>query len=273
MNTDCLQFRWINASCYEFKLLDGRIITIDPFLDRSDKSFTVEDLSTPDYVLITHTHFDHIMELGALMERNDSARVFVSEITATELADYFQIRFGQVYGVENNLRLDVDGISILPSHGKHSRFKVRSRESLKWLANAAEKECGAKGQEQLMLLGSTVYTDYTVTLPYNLKIFITGGDKTLSVPYDTAREQAPFIVVRQVSNLDSPEQYAEIVARLGGKIVLPHHQEHPERRLGMPMAEFVERVNAHLNKIAPGMVMLHPQQYKWYELGISVKEV
>lgn len=273
MNTNCLQFRWINASCYEFKLPDGRVITIDPFLDRGDPNFTVDDMLTPDYVFLTHTHFDHIMELGELMNRNDGAKLFVSDVTATPLADYFQIKFGQVYAVDNGVKLDVDGIGILPSKGKHSRFKVRSRESLAWLAGAAEEECGAKGQEELMLLGSTIYTDFVITLPYNLKMFITGGDMTFSVPYSTAKEQEPFIVIRQVSNLDSPEQYAEIVAKLGGKIVLPHHQEHPEKRLGMPMAEFVERANAHLAKIAPGMVMLHPQQYKWYELGISVNEL
>ena len=124
-----------------------------------------------------------------------------------------------------------------------------------------------------MLLGSTIYTDYVLTLPHNLRVFITGGDMTYSVPYDVAKEQAPFIVIRQVSNLDSPEQYADIVARLGGKIVLPHHQEKPEKRLGMPMAEFTERVNRRLSEVSPGMVMLNPQQYKWYELGLSVREV
>ena len=96
---------------------------------------------------------------------------------------------------------------------------------------------------------------------------------TFSVPYEIAKNEAPLIVVRQVSNLDSPEQYADIVARLGGKIVLPHHQEHPEKRLGMPMAEFTGRVNRRLGEIAPGMVMIDPKQYKWYELSLGIAEL
>ncbi len=123
MNTNAFQFRWINASCYEFRLPDGRVITTDPFC-RSDKH--TADLLTPDYVFITHTHFDHIMELGKLMERNDGAKLFVSDVTATALANYFQIKFGQVYAVDNGVRLKADGIGILPTKGKHSRFKVRT---------------------------------------------------------------------------------------------------------------------------------------------------
>lgn len=273
MKTDCLQFRWINASCYEFKLPDGRVITTDPYLDPNDKSFTVDDLLTPNYILCTHTHFDHIMEIGKLLHRNDEIKLFISAITASPLADYFGVKFGQVYAFDHSQHITVDGIDILPTHGKHSRFKLREREDLAWLATAGEEECGAKGMEGLMLLGSTIYSDFVLTLPYNLRIFITGGDMTFNVPYKTAGEQAPFIVIRQVSNLDSPEQYAEIVARLGGKIVLPHHQENPIKRLGMSMETFTERANRHLNEIAPGMIMINPQQYKWYQLGLSVEEM
>jgi hypothetical protein len=32
-----------------------------------------------------------------------------------------------------------------------------------------------KGQEDLMLLGSTIYTAYVRTLPHNLRVFFTGG--------------------------------------------------------------------------------------------------
>ena len=273
MDTNCLQFRWINASCYEFRLPDGRVITTDPYLDHGDTSFSAADMLTPDYVLITHTHFDHIVDLGTLMHRNDSAKLFVSDVTAAALADYYGIKFGQVYAVDNGTRIEVDGIGILPTKGKHSRFKNRDREDLKFMSAAPASECGVHGQEQLMLQGSFIYTDYVITLPRNIRMFFTGGDMTFSVPYEIAKNEAPLIVVRQVSNLDSPEQYADIVARLGGKIVLPHHQEHSEKRLGMPMAEFTARVNRRLGEIAPGMLMIDPKQYKWYELSLGIAEL
>lgn len=272
MQNNFLKFRWINASCYEFILADGRVITTDPYLDRRDEGFTAGDLSTPDYVFITHTHYDHIMEVGELMRRSDGAKLFVSELAADGLLEYFDLKFGQIYGVSNGDRLTVDGIGILPSQGKHSRFKVRDKEYQSALLKLTADECGATDLDRLTSIGSTVYTDYVITLPGNLRIFITGGDMTYSTPYETAREQAPFIVIRQVSNLDSPEQYAEIVARLGGKIVLPHHQEHAPRRLGMSMDEFAFRAAKRLGEIAPDMILINPTQYKWYTLGLTCVE-
>ena len=271
MKIECLQFRWINASCYEFKLPDGRVLTIDPYLDRSDPQFSAKDLLTPDYIFCTHTHFDHITEIGELMHRNDAAKLFVSELTAPALLDYYHLKFGQIYGVTLGHRIIVDHIGILPSHGKHSRFTVREKEFQSALQKLCEAECDIGDMQQLMLLGSTIYTDFMITLPDHLKIFLTGGDKTFSTPYETAKEQAPFIVIRQVSNLDSPEEYAEIVARLGGRIVLPHHQEHAVRRLGMPMEEFAKRASKRLAQIAPGMIMINPAQYQWYEFSINIE--
>jgi len=273
MNKGVFKFRWINDSCYEFKLPDGRILTTDPYLDRHHTHFSVDDMSVPDFVFITHTHYDHIMELGDVMAKNDAAKLFVSEITASPLMDYFDIKFGQVFGVTPGHKLTIDGIDILPTCGKHSRFKVRQKEYQSFLKKLTADECGATDIELLTSLGSTVYTDFLLTLPYNIRIFLTGGDMMFSTPYEVAREHAPLIVIRQVSNLDSPEVYADIVARLGGTIVLPHHQEYPERRLGMPMPEFVDRVNARLAEIAPGMVMVNPEQYKWYELSLGVSLV
>lgn len=273
MESRLFQFRWINASCYEMKLDNGKVIMFDPYLDRKDPNFTVDDLTTPDYIFITHIHHDHVMELGQMMRRSDDVKLFCNELTAPLLVKYFNLRFGQVYGVCNNDHLRVDGIDIYPTQGKHSRFLKREKEDLGNMYQLAVDDCNAENFDELQLFGSTVYTDYTITLPGNLKMFLCGGDRTYSKPYDVAEREKPLLLIRQASNFKTPEEYADVVASYGARIVLPHHQEHPERRLFMPMQEFVERANKRLAEIAPGMTVFNPEQYKWYEFRLGIQLV
>ncbi len=273
MNSSIFQFRWINASCYEIRLPDGRVLMFDPYLDRKDPSFTVDDMTTPDYIFITHVHHDHVMELGDMMHRSDNVKLFCNELTAPLLTRYFDLHFGQVYGFCNNDHLNVDGIDIYPTQGKHSRFLVREKESQEKLLNLAANDCGAENFEELQLYGSTVYTDYLLTLPGNFRLFLCGGDSTYEKPYRTADQEKPFLLIRQASNFKTPEDYANTVARYGAQLILPHHQEHAERRLFMPMPEFVERANKRLAEIARGMTIFNPEQYKWYELEVGIHTV
>ena len=59
--------------------VDETDLLIDPFFDNPHTSLAPEDLDTPDYVLLTHGHADHIADVPAFA---DSTVVATPELTA-----------------------------------------------------------------------------------------------------------------------------------------------------------------------------------------------
>lgn len=59
--------------------VDGTTFLIDPFFDNPFTELDAEDVETPDYLLLTHGHADHVADAGAF---TDATLVGVPEMTA-----------------------------------------------------------------------------------------------------------------------------------------------------------------------------------------------
>ena len=65
--------------------VSGKNIIIDPFISGNEKAAHIDINSLKaDYILITHAHFDHILDVEAIAKNNNS--VIVSN---WEIATYF----------------------------------------------------------------------------------------------------------------------------------------------------------------------------------------
>jgi len=75
-----LKYRWLGVACLEFHL-DGYVLLIDPMLTRPapwkviswravtpDKELIVEHISHVDTLLISHSHYDHILDAPVVMQ-------------------------------------------------------------------------------------------------------------------------------------------------------------------------------------------------------------
>lgn len=90
-SVNCVKIRWFNDACYELKLPNGKGILIDPYIDQSpNKLLPCSAVEAADYMLISHTHFDHIMDAGDLSRKFDS-QIYVGRDSAIGLARYFNI--------------------------------------------------------------------------------------------------------------------------------------------------------------------------------------
>ena len=271
MKREELRFRWLHASCYELQLPDGRVITVDPYvLPIGYEGFTIDSYTKPDYVLITHTHFDHVTDVEELLAKNVEARLYVGPLGAYALADRFDIHFGQICVMDQDDEIVHNGLKLNTFRGKHSRFIKRSKESTSWLATAGAEEHGLTDYRKLNLVGSVEYTDFLITTPDNFRIFLCGGDMEHSRTYEVAEKFSPDLVIRQASNFHSPEEYAGILARYHAQYALPHHQEFAERRLGMPIEEYTARTQAELKRLGSVTTFLNPEQFKWYSLTTGI---
>ena len=91
-----MQLTWHGHSTWSVEL-DGTSILIDPFFDNPKTTLTPSDVETPDFVLLSHGHADHIAHVGEFAS---------STVVATpELAAYVEAE----YGVEETIGMNLGG--------------------------------------------------------------------------------------------------------------------------------------------------------------------
>jgi L-ascorbate metabolism protein UlaG (beta-lactamase superfamily) len=73
-----MELTWHGHSTWHVDV-DGTTFLIDPFFDNPNTDLAPEDVETPDYLLLTHGHADHIADVGAFA---DATAVGVPEMTA-----------------------------------------------------------------------------------------------------------------------------------------------------------------------------------------------
>ena len=86
-----LRLRWSGVNFYEFVLPNGKTIVMDPYFDtepaggHNEFNYTPTKLSAgewvngADYIILTHGHFDHVNDLGSVLNKYPKAHVIAPE--------------------------------------------------------------------------------------------------------------------------------------------------------------------------------------------------
>ena len=75
-----VKITWLGHSCFLLEA-DGRRLLIDPYLnDSPTASMKADDVET-DFILLTHGHFDHVMDAPAIARRTGATVVAGFEVT------------------------------------------------------------------------------------------------------------------------------------------------------------------------------------------------
>ena len=91
-----LALRWIYEACYEIVTPEGEHIVVDPDINvHKFPDFSADDFKRVDYLLCTHTHFDHTSDIGYLSEKFQP-RTMIGELSAMNLARFFNLSFGNL---------------------------------------------------------------------------------------------------------------------------------------------------------------------------------
>jgi len=82
------KIKWLGTACFEIRTESGKTIVIDPYVDDSvSVPFGSEMIEGCDYIFITHGHYDHILDVGKLVQRFNS-EIFCTQEVAGALAEH-----------------------------------------------------------------------------------------------------------------------------------------------------------------------------------------
>ncbi len=283
MKINGLRFRYVNYACYEVILPNGKVIVVDPCIDMGDKlpqeyrrkdvSFKNSDFTGADYIIISHTHEDHTLEVGYLAKKYKS-KIIVGAMSALSFAEAYDLNTDQVYPCFPNEYFIFEDFKIEVFRGKHT-FN-RAGQTIGQRINNPMHERENEYERLASIYGSIEYCDYLITTNENVRIFICGGQPQwfyFTNVDDIVREKAPNIVIRQSSSKYTPEEFGRHMGFFGPQLVLPLHQDGLTRSpIDCTVDEWFERANSELKRINSSTRILNPEPFRWYTVYMGVQE-
>jgi len=121
-----VKLRWLGTAGFELRLGEA-VVLIDPYFSRGNKARPAlpvgrEEIRRANYIFLTHTHFDHALDVPFLARRT-GAQIFTSRAGCRVLQGKGAPP-GQLYPLQGGEELDLEGFTlrVIPSH--HVRFDL-----------------------------------------------------------------------------------------------------------------------------------------------------
>ena len=290
MQIDTVRLRWLNVQSYEIQLQNGKHILFDPQLssplpgDEAAKYYRIPDeyaltrdsIDRLDYMIINHTHCDHIIDFKYLAEKHKPL-IICPETVAYELARAFDVPFTSFYPVGAGETHEFPEFTLSTLHGCHMPQPFTYSN----MPNILETSYGVSGTGTMELghLGGLYALNYTLTLDTNLRIgFFAGRMDLPSYPaMQEMKKYHPNVLIRQIP-VRLPENPAELFAeellQTGAQVMLPMHHESFE--IDAARHDFAEKMFDEINervRAAGGIGrVFRPERGKWYSVGVGLRE-
>jgi len=240
-----LKMRWLGTACFEMVLPNKKTLMIDPYLDDSVSApIASGEIKGCDYILLTHGHYDHVLDVGKLAERF-KPRVFCSDVVATSLIEYQNVSSELITRVKPGEIIREQGLSVEVLKGYHVDFaKEYKRVTGKALAEGGSDPMGEMKKAVAALFGSDRFPDqladwmrwYPQGEQLNFVLDPAGGRRVYmagSYPepsiIEVAKQARAHITLLQVlpGNIlpGLEEQTASLAIASGCKIAVPQHHD------------------------------------------------
>ncbi len=269
-----VRFRWLGVAGIELTV-EGEILAIDPFFSRipwwrvwidpihGDRALVAEHLPHCDVVLVTHSHYDHVLDVPDVV-RNSGALVLGSRNTCRVLegAEIPSLRYQEVH-VGDDMGLGRFAVTVLPG----SHITVAGRPLLTGdLPNWPVSAFGAQ--------------DYRMDACYSY--LITAGGLRMLDWASTSVEGAERADVLWVGAPAPEAHYRELAQVVQPKVIIPIHWDDFFRPLSRPLRPFfrppqprwpplgrldIAELQRMLERAAPGARVLVPEIFAEYDLA------
>ena len=271
MELDGLKFRWIYGACYEMILPGGKSLIVDPWIQPHHfEEMNWDDVQGADYILISHTHYDHITDVGYLAKKYDS-KVIIGAMSAMEIARLFDISYNNMYPVYPQEDLSFDDLDIHAMWGKHSYIiKEHAHLSTPSLMQPKFKDDFGTCYDYCNHVGTIEMVNYMLTFSNNMRLFFSsGGLEEIKTGWKAVEEFRPNVVIRHLLKNMSAKEFAEYCARTKAQLVLPHHHEN-FAKIGVNVDEYINEVNSYLKEMGSVTRVFNPELFKWYHVTMGL---
>lgn len=272
-----LQCRWLGVAGVELSA-GGQTLVIDPFFTRfplwrmwpgrvrPDRDLIAATLQRCDHVLVTHAHWDHLMDVPHVA-LNTGATVAGSRNTC-QLLEVLGVPPGQIREISAGERLSLGAFHVEVLPAQHGRTPV---------------DRYINGPLRSGLKPPLRAFDYRMDACFSFLVHV-GGYRLLIGPGENPVESLPadmlFVGVFKTMP-DPPAYYATLLRRVTPAVVIPYHWDDlfsPLSRPLRPMFQLPEwafpplrrvdlaafsRMIAHM---APGTRVLVPEIFRVYEV-------
>ncbi|MFP3040227.1 MBL fold metallo-hydrolase [Treponema primitia] len=277
MKSTGLKIRFFNVGAgHELVLPNGKTILIDPYFTGLDFGGpTREDVKGADYILVSHTHYDHDIDLGYFVEKFNS-KVFIGAYSATAALRYHKLPYDNVFPMYPGQNYHLDDFTLDIFQAKHNptgglKYSLENDITLKQLGISGHKECDENGY-----LDSY---DFLISTNNGFRILMASGQAIWKNVFDIH----PNILLRQAGvrkggdlltgEQVSPHILAELLTKYGAQMIFPFHQDVMYKRWGAEkLSEYFADVSREVAGLDPGAVFIYPTPWKWYNLGIYFDE-
>ena len=251
------RLKWLGCNAMELDF-GGLTVVNDPWITDNEKTdLTWESVERCDIITVTHTHFDHVTDIPALVKKFDS-RMLAGQLSALPLMRYSDITPMKLYPMNPGLELDFEAVKIKAVFGRHSMlgdtFTAVKERVFRRPTVSSDPLMGEMG-----LIGSIEYINYLYTLPNGIKVLIWGCE-LIPDQCSILREIKPDVAILQMTR-NSPEKTAQICAEMGSRVVIPNHIDFPG-----DYAHLVSALGEEMKKYAPEARYIVPEYGKWIEL-------
>ena len=257
-----LRLKWLSVASYELER-DGHTVLTDPFITVAENTpCTWESVEHCDLMTLSHVHWDHITDIPAISDKFDHPPILCGELSALPLCEWGNLYPQQVFPMESNLELDFDWIKVKALFGRHVAFDATCNELRSRLSR---KPFVDKAMGDMQILGTLEYRNFFFTYPDGLKVLVWGNDLSVT-QRNILKALKPDVAIMQATRqIKDPKAFAEFVAAVGPKVVVPHHMD-----LAKPYAEYLpamEEVRKEMAVVCPETeFVLPPDHGVWFEV-------
>lgn len=233
------KIKWLTNSAFELTTDDNKIITFDPCVRfMAFKDYDESVYRKPDYVLVSHLHWDHIADIRYLYE-NYRPMILCGLLSRQPLAHYLNANLADIYPAVINQELDFGDFKVKPLYAIHRNVKKRlseydSPESIKY--TQIDESIG-----ELNEIGSLEMTNYLLTLNNGKTILFWGGEFG-PVQENLLRDLSPDVAVMQASPT-MMDKFGKTVDAIKPRMVIPYHHDFSlTRNQWMPLLQDFQKV-------------------------------
>lgn len=258
-----IRVRWLTIACFEIQIGNHTVI-IDPCLqDAPAVNFGPEVFEKADLLLLSHSHWDHITDMKAVMDRFQCP-MLCGELSAMAMLQLMNCNPHYVYPMSSGTELDFGFVKVKALFGRHTNQHKTLEELTR---NSKENPViNSPEMELCALYGHMEYRNYLITVPGGLKILFWGSNGTIEL-INSIKDLHPDVGLIQFTGHEITE-IANLVKESGVKVMIPHHMDlHKTEDYYLPRIAALED---ELQKIAPNCLVVVPEHKKWYNIGIYV---